>query len=300
MHKALVALPVVLGLALPGLTAPGSPLVAADTNKVTPVNLPVNTSADEDDPHVAPDGRTLYWTHIGADGKEDLYCVKRRSLSQPWPARGAPVEGYIRTETDDRSLFQTGGRDFHYLFYATKKDKKSKNYDIYVAQRLDEGKVWSAPTPVQAVCTEEDELHPWLTSDGRALYFSRKTEDGWRVFVARRPRPSGPAGWGTPVLVKDVPPKFHHATLTPDGRTMYLQGPAGMGRWGLFTSTWTGKNWSKPEPLDALNSTEGKTGDRSPNLSRDGRFLYFASDRKGGKGGLDLYVVQTALLAKKK
>ena len=53
-------------------------------------------------------------------------------------------------------------------------------------------------------------------------------------------------------------------------------------------------------PLEAVNDPEGKTGDRSPNLSRDGRLLYFASDRPGGKGGLDVWAVQTATLAKKK
>ena len=41
------------------------------------------------------------------------------------------------------------------------------------------------------------------------------------------------------------------------------------------------------------------TGDRSPCLSRDGLTLYFASDRDGGKGGLDLYSVAVADLKKK-
>jgi hypothetical protein len=40
----------------------------------------------------------------------------------------------------------------------------------------------------------------------------------------------------------------------------------------------------------------------SPCLTRDGKFLYFASDRpgSGGKGGLDLYSIATAELAKKR
>ena len=40
--------------------------------------------------------------------------------------------------------------------------------------------------------------------------------------------------------------------------------------------------------------------DRSPSLSRDGTMLYFASDRPGGKGALDLYVVRTAELKGRK
>ncbi len=148
------------------------------------------------------------------------------------------------------------------------------------------------------VNTEADELHPWLTADGKSLYFSRRNPEGWRVFVSKRTSTTGPGGWEEPEQV-DLPVDFHHATLTPDGKTMYLQGPLEKGRWGLFGSTKTGKGWSKPEELAGLNNTEGKTGDRSPNLTRDGRLLYFASDRPGGKGGLDLWGIQTAMLKKK-
>ena len=42
------------------------------------------------------------------------------------------------------------------------------------------------PEAVAKVDTAEDELDPWLTKDGKTLYFSRKTKDGWRVFTATR------------------------------------------------------------------------------------------------------------------
>jgi hypothetical protein len=38
----------------------------------------------------------------------------------------------------------------------------------------------------------------------------------------------------------------------------------------------------------------------SPCLSRDGTMLYFASDRPGGKGGLDIWMIETAKLPKGK
>jgi Tol biopolymer transport system component len=148
------------------------------------------------------------------------------------------------------------------------------------------------------VNTEADELHPWLTADGKSLYFSRKTPDGWRVFLTTRTASTGPGGWQEPEQV-DLPLHFHHATLTPDGKAMYLQGPLEKDRWGLFLSTKSGKAWSKPEDLAGLNHPDGKTGDRSPNLTRDGKLLYFASDRPGGKGGLDLWGIPTAMLKKK-
>ena len=80
------------------------------------------------------------------------------------------------------------------------------------------------------------------------------------------------------------------------GATMYLQGPLEKERWGLFVMNKTGGVWDKPTPLEQLNHPDGPTGDRSPCLSRDGTMLYFASDRPGGKGGLDLWVIKTAEL----
>jgi hypothetical protein len=272
------------------------PAPARDEIKVT--HLAVNTEADEDDPHLSSSGLTLLYTST-TKKKSDIMVSRRRERSQAWPA-GKPIEDYVSTEADDRSAFATAdGRYPQFLYFATKKDNKGDNFDIYVAVRQGPSSAFSSPTPVQTICTPEDELHPWLTADGKSLYFSRKTKDGWRVYVARRREATGGAGFGEPELVKELPAGFHHATLTPDGKTMYLQGPLEKSRWGLFRSVRSADGWGKPEALDALNNAEGPTGDRSPNLSRDGTLLYFASDRPGGKGGLDLYVVAVADLKKK-
>lgn len=54
----------------------------------------------------------------------------------------------------------------------------------------------------------------------------------------------------------------------------------------LYISTKRDGNWSTPERL-AISDSIGWDG--SPAFSRDGKTLYFASNRRGGKGGLDLY-----------
>ena len=261
-----------------------------------PVNLSCNTAANEDDPHISSDGRTLFYSS-DAKGKYDILMSQRPNLRAAWP-RGKPLDDYVQTKVDDRSVFLTP--DFRYpqyLFFATKKDKEINNFDIYVAVRQGPRSTYTAPTPINSVDTKEDEKDPWLSADQRRLYFSRKTEDGWRVYVSSRQATTGAAGFGEAMLLKELPPGFHHPTLTRDGKTMYLQGPLEKERWGLFVSTWAGGKWSKPEPLP-INNEEGPVGDTSPCLSRDGSLLYFASDRPGGKGGLDIWVVPTAQLKK--
>src|SRR5262249_19180100 len=152
-------------------------------------------------------------------------------------------------------------------------DKKIDNFDLYVAVKQGPRAAFTAPTPINPVCTDADELHPWLTADGKHLYFSRKTKAGWRVFVAGRAAATGAAGFGAPKMLAELPPDFHHATLTPDGSTMYLQGLLESGRWGLFRSVRKGAGWGQPVALEEMNHPGGDVGDKSPCLSRDGTLL---------------------------
>jgi hypothetical protein len=148
-----------------------------------------------------------------------------------------------------------------------------------------------AALPLLGISEKEDELHPWITTSGKEFYFSRKLEDGWIQFVAAGPLP-GPIGKAKMV---GFPPGFHHATLTSSGLSMYLQGPLENGRVGIFKSkrTKVGSKWSKPEQVETLSDPDSKQGDMSPSLSPDGARLYFVSDRPGGKGGLDIWMVMT-------
>lgn len=281
-------------------------LPAAEPEKprlLKPTNLSVNTKHDEDDPFLTSNGLRLYYSS-NAEGKFDIWSSVRSSTNQNWkPGKLMDDTSVIRTKVDDRSVFATlEGRTPQFLYYASKKDKdKNASFDIYVAFKPLPGpdKVFTEPRALINVNTPADELHPWLSDDGKKLYFSRKTKEGWRVCVAERKDAAGPDGFEEPTVL-DLPPGFHHPTLTRDGHKMYLQGPLEKDRWGLFVSTKGPKGWSQPAALDMVNHREAPTGDRSPSLSRDGTLLYFASDRPGGKGGLDLWVIPTIQLIPRK
>jgi hypothetical protein len=135
---------------------------------------------------------------------------------------GRKVQG---AKTEARAFLSPDGRYPQSLFFATdrgptnEKDLKGDNLDIYFLTRQGPRTEFTTLTPVQSECTPEDEMHPWLTADRLHLYFSRKTKEGWRVYVASKPRSGG--AFGDPKLV-NLPAGFHHPTRTPDGRTMYL------------------------------------------------------------------------------
>ncbi len=79
--------------------------------------------------------------------------------------------------------------------------------------------------------------------------------------------------------------------ISPDGNTMiFARGTNGKRRSGkevnLFISRFRNGAWSEPKKM-LIN--EPDSWDSSPCFSRNGKTLYFASNRKGGKGGIDIY-----------
>jgi Tol biopolymer transport system component len=276
-----------------------------EPKKAEPVNLTCNTDGDEVDPHVAGDGKTLYYSCKPKDSKRfSFYAARRATTAANW-GEGKLIDEPSVCSKDpkgqDRGLSMLEGGGRQYLFFASKKDSDPlAGFDIYAAYKEKDGRdrVFTAVTPVRNVSEKEDEMHPWLSADGRALYFSRKLKEGWRVFVGRRTEASGLQGFDKVTMIESIPVDFKCATTTPDGKTMYLEGPLANDKIGLHVSKWNGKEWDKPAPLDMLNDPEAKTGDMSPCLTRDGTKLYFASDRPGGKGRLDLWVVPVMQLAK--
>jgi Tol biopolymer transport system component len=270
----------------------------AQDDVVKPINLAINTSKDEDDPHVSSSGLQLLFV-AKPNGKWEVMLSERKSEKDAWgPAK--PLADLTSKEADFRSPFLTADGKFpQYLYYSSnkdpeKRDRKGDNYDLYFLVKPKAGADFSYDNAVISADTELDEANPWVTPDRRHIYFSRKDKEGnWRLYVTSRPADGGQ--YAAPVMI-EFPPNFHHATLTPDGKTMYLEGSLGAARARLFRSTFDGKSWALPRPLTNLNSREAPTGDRSPCLSPDGALLYFVSDRPGGKGGLDLWAVPTEQL----
>lgn len=77
--------------------------------------------------------------------------------------------------------------------------------------------------------------------------------------------------------------------ISSDGtRLVYAAGEA-EGNANLFLRRWDGSEWSAPQPMLALNSA---FHENAPAMTGDGKFLYFVSDRPGGRGGKDIWVAK--------
>jgi len=81
-------------------------------------------------------------------------------------------------------------------------------------------------------------------------------------------------------------------TFAPDGKTMVIaKGNSGRKKGGedvdLYISNFRRSGWTEPRPM-RINDL--KAWDSSPAFSVDGNSIIFASNRKGGYGGTDLYI----------
>ena len=100
---------------------------------------------------------------------------------------------------------------------------------------------------------------------------------------------------GTPVLLSSAifADKANESspTFSPDGKTViFARGNTGKAKDSKNVDLYMSKNingeWTLPAMLPINDSL---AYDMSPAFSRDGKTLYFASDRAGGSGGSDLY-----------
>ena len=99
---------------------------------------------------------------------------------------------------------------------------------------------------------------------------------------------SKPENLGSPL---NTPDNEGAQTLTADASRMYFTAcnrPDGRGGCDIYYSEKRNGLWTRPRNLGVPVNTSGK--DTQPSISADGRTLYFASDRNGGKGGLDIWM----------
>ena len=95
--------------------------------------------------------------------------------------------------------------------------------------------------------------------------------------------------WEVPALASpelNASEDHYDPTVSADHLALvFVKGRPGEGA-DLWIMDWNGSAWENARPIEALNSERSEVG---PNLSPDGKLLYFSSDREGGHGGFDLW-----------
>ena len=264
-----------------------------------PVNLgpSINSSDGEYFPSFTVDQREIIFTRDVRDKsgsgihQEDFYIAKMSdTVWQTARNAGEPLnsrlnEGGPAISVDGRILF----------FTACDRPDGQGSCDIYLSRRMADDS-WSKPFNLgPPVNTAAWESQPSFSSDGKTLYFIRGSYDRNRnrLMDIYSTTFREDMTWGEPVRLSDsvnTSGREESVFIHPDNKTLYFSsdGHVGMGGSDIFVSRrHADGSWSKPVNLGYPINTHGD--ENSLVVSADASCAYFASDRPGGYGDLDLY-----------
>ena len=264
-----------------------------------PVNLgpDVNSSAYDGNPAISNDGLTLLFNSQRPDenGKFRIWMSTRKSaddaFSEPVLLNLPSIENAVVTDPELSN-------DGLVLLFASDRAGGLGQVDLWMSVRSSPVGQFGQPIHLgPAVNSGGADRSPSLTTDGRTLYFASNRSGGegkTDLWMSRRvPKDlagtvdasvsNNRADWSRPITldfsasVSADPLMLMYHTGDPPERDLVM-------RWRADQSS----AWSAEIPLGALNTAGDEA---SPCFSADGLTLIFESDRPGGEGAGDLWIV---------
>jgi len=254
-----------------------------------PINLGANINSAENEyfPGISIDGNYLFFTR--EQGKnEDIYRANIDTANKGW-FKAEGLGNSINSPMNEGNASPTA--DGKYIFFTEcNRENNIGRCDIYFS-RINDGQ-WTKPMlinpPLNSIAWESQ---PCISADGKTLYFASNRAPsfgGIDLFKSefvngsfQEPENLGP----TINTAGDEQSPFIHA----DGQTLYFISNMhdGLGRNDIFISRLVNNQWGKPENLGyPINTHSDEMG---LIVDREGQFAYYASNRAGGLGGVDLY-----------
>jgi outer membrane protein OmpA-like peptidoglycan-associated protein/Tol biopolymer transport system component len=258
---------------------------------------PVINSKDEDfAPVISADESILVFTsrRPGSTGGalddigklyEDVYISYNKNGAWTKPEN---IGKTINTDGHDASiaLSPDGSQVFIY---------KSDNGGDIFSSKFD-GVSWTKPEGLgKNVNTKGAEKSVSMTADGKIIYFTSDREGGMGGLDIYMSKKDKKGKWGEAInLGKPINTEYEDDApfIHPDGKTLYFssEGHAGMGMFDIYkTSLLDNGTWSQPENMGyPINTADD---DIYFVLSADNRHGYYASEREGGLGDADIYLI---------
>ncbi len=159
------------------------------------------------------------------------------------------------------------------------------------------------PQILQGVSTVRNEYLPFITPDNELIFYTRvlpiahknsisglTTDSQREIFCLSVRQPNGKFNEGEPMPTPPFNSNPHEggATLTIDNRHLFYTVADAASNYDIYTSDFVNGDWSAIRSLGkTVNSPD--SWDSQPSISADGKTLFFASNRPGGYGGVDIW-----------
>ena len=218
------------------------------------------------------------------------YTVKRENIFNSRRSEYSPV---------------LGGEDFDRLYFTSTRNDATgdelsgitgtKNADIFVAQKDEQGK-WQRPQVIDSdLNTPDDEGACCLTPDGHTMYLTIcQTDNNYPRYAKIASSRRSDAAWSKAQEVeisRDTLSLYAHPAVSPDGKWLYFVSdmPGGEGGKDIWRVRLAESGMGGAENLGAPINTPGD--ELFPTFRPNGD-LYFSSNGHEGMGGLDIFIAK--------
>ena len=229
-----------------------------------------------------------------------LGCSGPRPAPVPEPDP-APRPGYASTapitepQIFARDTISTARPEFAITFSP---DGRTAYFDVAAEDRSSfaimqstfDGERWGPPAPTAFSTGAHRDADPFVTADGRRLYFSSNRPVGdrtdWNTWYVDREGDR----WSEPRLLAGAPSGPENevfVSIAADGTMYFASNKTGNG--DIYRAP---RDPSGAYPTAAPLAIDPARGENNPAISPDGTLLVFAAERDGGLGGGDLYAVR--------
>jgi Tol biopolymer transport system component len=239
----------------------------------------ISSPANDGAPVFTPDGNTLYFTRSGPTGQPSVIMESQRKAGH-WSAPA--IASFSGQWYDSSPAIANDGS--YIIFQSTRPSGASamKASHLWRVERMDKG--WGTPTELPtSVNISANIFRPSVAADGSIYFISRTRRDqNFQMYASRRtadgyaPAAALSFSDGSAFDVDpEIAPDQSFLLFSSKGRAPYTDQNE-----HLFATFHTAIGWSTPQPIHYPGDDwPGTTTDDDPRLSRDGRVLYFISDR---------------------
>lgn len=230
-------------------------------------------------PYISGDGRTMLYLHDYTDEGHHAMMTATKKTVSTWND-GVEVNKLINRPTLNFRGGYSLSFDGDMLYYSSRRSGLG-GFDIWSSKRR--GNDWEAPKNLGSPTnTSENEAAPCVSPDGEYLYFMRCAKmseyggaSGCRIVVSKKTN----RGWGEAI---DLPSNINTGNsqtprLLADGVSMIFASDkfGGKGGLDLYMTKKEGEGWSKPVPLDFLNTDKN---DQFVSTDAKGRYMYVSEN----------------------